>query len=649
MKVSYLGCFEIWDQDRKVALPKSKKARALCAYLSLHPDGCSRQALTELFFSDTRDPKGNLRWCISRIRSALGVDSIITDSAGARFNIDVANDIDCFFIDLRSADMTPLAENTELLSSTEFLSDLQLQQLTEFESWRTAQEFKINAQKQKILSMLVTESLGESSAIDYAQNLVAKDPTLEESWVMLIRAHAALGKRTEAKQVFEQAVEYLKAEDISVTSVLTQSLSDTGIERLAELESSRLQRRPQLKPSLVVGPCFLDDYSASHFSVDSVADAVHRAAAVNSSMTIAARTLAMQLQDCQDKAFEMAQQHGIDFVLTVAISSSGEQLLAHIELASVAEQTGCFHWNYARPVTTSPMKFVADLESYLSARFEIDLLVAMAGRSRDSLGETLSAYDNFYLALPCIFSTQGFDPPKAEKFLLQAIHRQPDFGQASAALAMVRTFIPAYNSSRSHLDKTISYARRAVEICQNDAFVLGWMAAVLTQLEKNLTTGHDLTQRALTINPCSVVGHISAAIIAHYQGNDDACLQYVDRIESITDVQPLKFLTLTCKAMVAYQQRNYKQALNWSQQALGHNPRYVVALRYKLASLGQMSLQDEANALCDKIVRIDASENLAFFRRYNAYHDQPRALHMIEGLSLAGLPETYRQAEFSPA
>ena len=54
-----------------MALPASRKVRALFAYLALAPRPVARSQLCELLWDVPNDPRGELRWCLSKIRSLV--------------------------------------------------------------------------------------------------------------------------------------------------------------------------------------------------------------------------------------------------------------------------------------------------------------------------------------------------------------------------------------------------------------------------------------------------------------------------------------------------------------------------------------------------------------------------------------------------
>jgi DNA-binding SARP family transcriptional activator len=68
VQVRMLGPITVSRDGRTAALPASRKARALLAYLALAPAAVTRSQLCELLWDVPNDPRGELRWCLSKIR-----------------------------------------------------------------------------------------------------------------------------------------------------------------------------------------------------------------------------------------------------------------------------------------------------------------------------------------------------------------------------------------------------------------------------------------------------------------------------------------------------------------------------------------------------------------------------------------------------
>src|SRR5262252_7598271 len=75
LKLAVLGDFKVFRDGQPVALPPSKKTRALLAYLAVLERPQRRERLCEMFWQIPDDPRGALRWSLSRIRQIVEPDN----------------------------------------------------------------------------------------------------------------------------------------------------------------------------------------------------------------------------------------------------------------------------------------------------------------------------------------------------------------------------------------------------------------------------------------------------------------------------------------------------------------------------------------------------------------------------------------------
>jgi DNA-binding SARP family transcriptional activator len=67
-RVLLLGPLQVIQNGAQLALPPSRKVRALLAYLVMAPRPLAREKLCELLWDVADDPKSELRWCLSKLR-----------------------------------------------------------------------------------------------------------------------------------------------------------------------------------------------------------------------------------------------------------------------------------------------------------------------------------------------------------------------------------------------------------------------------------------------------------------------------------------------------------------------------------------------------------------------------------------------------
>jgi len=146
LEVRLLGPLTIRRQGQELALPASRKARALIGYLSLAPQAVPRSQLCELLWDVPNDPRGELRWCLSKLRGILDAPQYPRlESRGDSIRLDLAN---CFVdaVEISQATQTGIgslspARLRELcaLFNGELLDGLEVDRNPGFNSWLTAQ------------------------------------------------------------------------------------------------------------------------------------------------------------------------------------------------------------------------------------------------------------------------------------------------------------------------------------------------------------------------------------------------------------------------------------------------------------------------------------------------------------------------------
>src|SRR5262249_50838131 len=82
LEIRVLGDFGVTRDGENVSLPPSRKTRALLAYLAVTNRPQHRERLCSMFWDVPDDPRGALRWSLSRIRQLVNVNgqcALVTD------------------------------------------------------------------------------------------------------------------------------------------------------------------------------------------------------------------------------------------------------------------------------------------------------------------------------------------------------------------------------------------------------------------------------------------------------------------------------------------------------------------------------------------------------------------------------------------
>jgi len=212
-----LGPMDLLTGGRRVALPRSKKTRALLAYLAVTARPHRRDRLCALFWDVTDDPRGALRWSLSRLRQVLSTDveriqadrsEVTLSPAGLRVDAcELAHAAQQGFGGMATAELERLVP----LYRGEFLEGLELPDFLDFMAWCIAERERLRRAHCELLSELVGR-MGDSPvrALPFARQRAQADVFNLAAQVDLLRLLLALGQLEEAQRRFDHADRLLR-------------------------------------------------------------------------------------------------------------------------------------------------------------------------------------------------------------------------------------------------------------------------------------------------------------------------------------------------------------------------------------------------------------------------------------------------------
>ncbi len=168
LRLRLLGSLSVSQGRCAVALPASRKTRALLAYLALAPRPVPRHRLGHLLWDATNDPRGELRWALSKLRATFAIIA-----SGDALRLDLTQVwVDALEVQRVAragiSTLTPARARQLLeLFDGEFLEGLELDDCPELTAWVLAQRRSFNAWRDALLIRLAADSPGEAESYDY--------------------------------------------------------------------------------------------------------------------------------------------------------------------------------------------------------------------------------------------------------------------------------------------------------------------------------------------------------------------------------------------------------------------------------------------------------------------------------------------------
>ena len=217
-----LGAFAIEASAERPAAPtiRSRKARALLAYLAMRPDGrAGREELATLLWGDNPDAQArhSLRQCLSSLRQDL--HHVAPDLVGVDRDT-IALRTEGLVVDARellsiaaTTEPDALARAAELWRGA-FLADLTLD-IEEFDVWRAREQERVANAAARVFESLCAsaDAAGDGErAVAMAERLAALDPAHEERQRVALKIHAHHYGRDAALDRAQQLMSLLRSE-----------------------------------------------------------------------------------------------------------------------------------------------------------------------------------------------------------------------------------------------------------------------------------------------------------------------------------------------------------------------------------------------------------------------------------------------------
>jgi DNA-binding SARP family transcriptional activator/pimeloyl-ACP methyl ester carboxylesterase len=213
MEIRLIGRFAVIRHGKTVQLPGSRKTRALLAYLILSPGPHRRERLCEIFWQVPDDPRGSLRWSLSKLRNLVddNVKRIVADRQFVRFDntharIDILELRDTVAGGLQSLDAATLADLANATAGG-FLNELDLLGQSEFEHFLSSERESFRVIRRELLRELARRHKdAPREAVPWLQMLVEVEPYSLPAHHALIEALVKTGRKKDAQRQLESSI-----------------------------------------------------------------------------------------------------------------------------------------------------------------------------------------------------------------------------------------------------------------------------------------------------------------------------------------------------------------------------------------------------------------------------------------------------------
>jgi len=254
----------------------------------------------------------------------------------------------------------------------------------------------------------------------------------------------------------------------------------------------------------------------------------------------------------------------------------------------------------------------------------------------------LTAYDLYLRALAQYYRYTDKGVAEALVLAWQALAIDPSYAPAAVMVGRCRGLqrLQGWGAlSDEDVAEACRLARQALEAERDDADTIWQAAWVLFRLTGEAAMAAAALDRALALNPNAAHAWLIKGQIHALRNEPEAAIEASERARRLSPFDPYTFQCAFAIAAAHLAARRFEPAIEWADRALHDQPRFVPAMRVKVAANAHLGHLDAARAELSRMLAIHPKLTIAGYREY-AHFVGPEVLElMVTGLGLAGLPE----------
>jgi TolB-like protein/class 3 adenylate cyclase/Tfp pilus assembly protein PilF len=253
----------------------------------------------------------------------------------------------------------------------------------------------------------------------------------------------------------------------------------------------------------------------------------------------------------------------------------------------------------------------------------------------------LTAYDYYLRGMSKFNQFKKETFAEALPLFRKALELDTSFASAYAAASGYHTVSLAFGWTTNRaqdVKAAISFARQALELEKDDAFVLAQAAWSLGLLARELESANDNLTRATTADANSAIAWAFRSMISVLLGKHEEAMEYGKRSLRLSPLDQSIFTSYNALAYAEFFSGRYDEALQWAEASVRANPLLLVSRRVLIAGLALSGRNEPAKKAAQSACQMDPTMRISNIReRFPLRRDEDLA-RLSEGFRLAGVP-----------
>ncbi|MBE7369590.1 transcriptional regulator [Ramlibacter sp. HM2] len=626
LAVRLFGPPELRRDGVPVALPPSRKARALLAYLALSSRPASRSHLCELLWDLPSDPRGELRWCLSKLRTVLDDDGrgrVVTDGEGVAVDlrdgtIDAVQVQDALRAGLATLPAERLQALAELLARGELLEGLDLPRSPAFTGWLVAERRRFRAAHAAVLEHRVrTLEVGSDAALAALERWLAVTPFDRQAHEQLLQALAARGRIREGDEHVAAAARQYEAEGqdwAPIGRAWQQAKARHAfaqvpvIQTLASpIEAAAAPAAPARRASLAVLP-FSDRSPGVPLRgglADGMAhDIITRLAKLRSMFVIAEGTM-FALAERRVDSDDSGRRLDVDYVASGSLRRTpGGHLAVSVQLAETRSAQVVWGEEFSGRIDDT-FAVLDEIGNRIVTAIAHQVEVAERNRAILKNPASLDAWESHHRGLWHMMRFHREDNEQARQFFRAAARLDPTFARPLAGLSFTHfqdAFL-GWGDRRAAIEQAYRAAADGVMADEHDP-ASHWALGRAMWL-RNSEDDEALRElrAAIELSPNFALGHYTLGFVHAQSGDPETAIAEADHARALSPLDPLLFGMLASRALALARLGRYDEAADWGARSAARPNAHVHIQAIAMVCVALAGRKQEAQAFATAIQR----------------------------------------------
>lgn len=611
VELRLLGPLAVRRHGVAVVLPASRKVRGLLAYLALASHPVGRSQLCELLWDGPSDPRGELRWCLSKIRALVDEPGRPRlETSGDTVRLDLADGfVDAAEVALAAQQGIAAIAPERLralaaLFAGEFLDGLEIERSPAFTGWLTTQRRRFRGCRIALLEHLAASAPDELRLghLEAWLELTPFDPRVHG---LVLEELTRRGRIREGEAHLAAAIRQFEAEGLDGTVLrrawqAARSRGDSTIRSPPAADASGGSPDDMVltvprRASIAVMP-FADPAAAgSHNGVaDALAhDVTTRLAKLRSLFVIAQGTV-FALRDRRIGAEDAGRMLNVDYVVSGFARRQDRRLTVTVELTEA--RSARIVWAEMFNQTMDDAFLVLDeIGNRIVAAIDSEIETIERNRAILRPPNSLVAWEAHHRGLWHMYRFTRDDNEQARHFFEIALRQDPNFARAHAGLSFThfQSAFQGWAPRGPAVDRAFEAAGQSLVADDRDPTAHWAMGRALWLRGDH---GRSITEleQAVELSPNFAQGHYTLAFVHSQSGDPGTAIAASERSRRLSPFDPLLFGFLGARAMALLRLGRFDEAADWGMKAAARPNAHAHIRAIAAFSLALAGRPDEA-------------------------------------------------------